>query len=160
MLDELGDVLYVERTVTKMLPRLAKEATDAELRKGFEHHLEETKQQIGNLERVFEKLGKKARAKKCPGIEGIKKEHDEFMSEHESSPQICDLFLTGAAARTEHYEIAAYSGLIRMARSLGESECAALLEENLRQEQSTLAKVESVADRFGARYGNGARVAA
>jgi ferritin-like metal-binding protein YciE len=50
----------------------------------------------------------------------------------------------GAAARTEHYEIAAYSGLIEMARALGESEAVGLLEENLKQEREALREVESV----------------
>ena len=39
----------------------------------------------------------------------------------------------GAAARTEHYEIAAYNSLIEMARALGESEAVGLLEENLKE---------------------------
>ena len=34
------------------------------------------------------------------------------------------MFLTGAAARTEHYEIAAYTGLITMAKALGETDAA------------------------------------
>ena len=33
------------------------------------------------LEQVFETLGEKPKAEKCPGIEGIKKEHDEFLKE-------------------------------------------------------------------------------
>lgn len=96
----------------KALPKLAKEASDAELAKGFETHLEETKQHVANLERVFEQLGERTKAEPCPGIEGIKAEHDEFMKEEKPSKKITDLFLTGAAARAEHYEIAAYEGLV------------------------------------------------
>ena len=29
------------------------------------------------------RLGAKAKAEQCPGIEGIKTEHDEFFSEHD-----------------------------------------------------------------------------
>ena len=32
-----------------------------------------------------------------------------------------DAFLTGAGARTEHYEIAAYTGLVTMAKAMGET---------------------------------------
>jgi ferritin-like metal-binding protein YciE len=145
---ELRDVLYAERTLEKALPKMAKEATDEDLRSGFDDHHEQTQQHIANLERAFESLGLTARAKKCPGIDGIKAEHDEFMSKEDPSPEICDMFLTGAAARAEHYEIAAYSGLLTMANALGESECATLLEENLRQEEETLRKVESIAERL------------
>jgi len=150
---ELRDVLYAERTLEKALPKMAKEATDRDLRSGFENHHEQTLQHIANLERVFKSLGLTARAKKCPGIDGIKAEHDEFMSEEDPSPEICDMFLTGAAARAEHYEIAAYSGLVTMANALGESECVSLLEENLRQEEETLRKVESIAARLATNGG-------
>ena len=147
-MEELGDMLYAERAIEKTLPKLAKEATDRELREGFEHHLEETRGQIANLEQVFEELGEKPKAQKCPGIEGIKAEHDEFMKGHDPSEQIRDMFLTGAAARTEHYEIAAYTGLVGMARSLGDRNAQELLEENLKQEKKALEKVESISTRL------------
>ena len=95
---ELADILYAEKLLVKVLPKLAKEATDPELVKGFESHLKETKQHVANLEQVFEQLGERAKAERCPGIEGIKAEHDEFMKEEKPSKEITDLFLTGAAA--------------------------------------------------------------
>jgi ferritin-like metal-binding protein YciE len=54
----------------------------------------------------------------------------------------------GAAARVEHYEIAAYNGLIAMAKGLGEAACADLLQENLDQERHALAAVEKVGARM------------
>jgi hypothetical protein len=54
------------------------------------------------------------------------------------------MFLTGAAARTEHYEIAAYTGLVSKARTLGQTKAAKLLDENLRQEKEALKKVETI----------------
>ena len=49
------------------------------------------------------------------------------------------MFLTGAGARTEHYEIAAYTGLVTMADALGEKDAAKLLRTNLsrRRQRST-----------------------
>ena len=58
------------------------------------------------------------------------------------------MVLTGAAARVEHYEIAAYNGLIEMARGLGETEAADLLEQNLVQEQHALETVEGIGKRM------------
>ena len=141
---ELKDMYYAEKTVEKMLPKLADEATNPELTKAFKQHLGETKQQIKNLERVFSQIGKRAEGEKCPGIEGLKTEHDEFMQENDPSTDMRDVFLTGAAARTEHYEIAAYTGLVSMARTLGETGAAKLLTENLRQEKEALKKVETI----------------
>ena len=147
-LHELGDLLYAETTLVKTLPKLAREATDADLQKGFEAHLEETKQHVDKLKQVFELVGEKAKAEKCPAIDGITKEHDEFMSEEKPSPVITDMFLTGAGARTEHYEIAAYTGLITMAQALGEKGAVPLLQENLKQEEAALGKLEQAAKRL------------
>ena len=70
------------------------------------------------------------------------------MKENDPSAEICDLFLTGAGARTEHYEIAAYSGLIVMARALGEREVVDLLSESLREEKGALKSLEGASRRL------------
>jgi ferritin-like metal-binding protein YciE len=151
-LHELGDLLYAENVLVKTLPKLAKEASDTELQEGFEAHLEETRQHVVNLEQVFEAVGEKAKAEKCPAIDGITEEHDEFMSEEKPSPEVRDIFLTGAGARAEHYEIAAYTGLITMAQALGATKAVPLLQENLEQEQAALAKLEQAAKRLSREY--------
>ena len=145
---ELQDMYYAEQTLTKVLPKLASESTDRELSKAFTHHHAETKEQIENLEQVFENIGKPARGERCPGIEGIKEEHESFMQENSPTPALLDMHLTGAAARAEHYEIAAYTGLIEKARALGERESVKLLQENLRQEKEAAKKVESISKRM------------
>ncbi len=147
-LHELGDVLYAEQTLVKTLPKLQEEAADEELAQGFGDHLEETRQHVKNLEKAFEALGEPAKAEKCPGIEGIKKEHDEFVSNESPSQEVLDAFLTGAGARTEHYEIAAYEGLVTMAEAMGEDEVAQLLNENLGQEKQALSNLQRIGKRL------------
>ena len=147
-LHELGDVLYAERTLVKALPKLQEEASDDELRMGFEQHLEETRQHVKNIEQAFEALGEKPTAEKCPGIEGIKKEHDDFVAKESPSQEVLDSFLTGAGARTEHYEIAAYEGLITTAEALGENDVVKLLNENLQHEKKALETMKSVGKRL------------
>lgn len=142
-LHELGDILYVEQKLAdEVLPKLIDEVQSAELRKGFERHLEQTRAHITNVEQVFDSLDEQPTAEKCIGFEGLKKEHDELLEE--ASKDLVDLVDAGAAARTEHYEIAAYETLIGMARSLDESEAAGILEENLKEEKEALREVESV----------------
>jgi len=147
-LHELGDVLYAEQTLVKALPKLQGEASDPELASGFADHLEETRQHVENLKLAFDELGEPAKAEKCPGIEGIKMEHDEFVAKESPTPEVLDAFLTGAGARTEHYEIAAYEGLITMADAMGETKVAELLTENLEQEKTALTKMKSIGKRL------------
>jgi ferritin-like metal-binding protein YciE len=157
LLHEMGDLLFAEQTLVKALPKLASEATDKELRSGFETHLQETKQHVDNLKAAFEAIGEEPKAEKCPGIEGIKKEHDQFMSNEEPSPELRNLFLTGAGTRAEHYEIAAYEGLITLANGIGESQIVPLLEENLEQEKAALEKLKTTAKRLTRPPGRAAR---
>jgi ferritin-like metal-binding protein YciE len=147
-LHELGDILYAERALVKTLPKLEKEASDEKLATGFSQHLEQTKQHVSNLEKAFETLGEKPKAEKCAGIEGLKQEHDEFVAKESPSPEVLDSFLVGAGSRTEHYEIAAYEGLITMAEAMGETKVAKLLNQNLDQEHKTLETLKTIGARL------------
>jgi ferritin-like metal-binding protein YciE len=142
-LHELGDILYVERKLAEeVLPKLIQEVQSPQFRKGLERHLDQTRGHVANVEQVFDELGERAHEEECIGFEGLKKEHDKLAEE--ASTDLIDLVDAGAAARTEHYEIAAYSGLIEMARALGEPNAVTLLDENLKEEKETLREVESV----------------
>ena len=159
---ELQDMYYAEKTLTKVLPKLAEEASDRELSRAFTSHLKQTEGHVANIEKVFRAIGKTPQATPCPGIEGIKKEHDEFIESSSPSTEMLDAFLTGAAARAEHYEIAAYTGLVSQARALKEREAVALLQENLKEEKDALKKVETISKRIlkeaNGSTGNGGRV--
>jgi ferritin-like metal-binding protein YciE len=145
---ELQDMYYAEKALATTLPKLAGEATDSELSRAFTAHHKQTEKHVANLEKVFKQLGESAQAHPCPGIDGIKKEHDDFMSENQPSTAMRDAFLTGAAARAEHYEIAAYTGLVNQARALGQREAVELLQQNLKQEKEALKKVETISKRL------------
>lgn len=146
-LHELGDILYVERALAEeTLPKLIGEVSDEEFKSGLESHLEQTRQHVVNVEKVFGLLGEEPEVEKCVGFEGLKKEHDQLIEE--SSSTLVDIVDVGAAARTENYEIAAYEGLRRMAKAMGEDEAVDLLDENLKQEKETLREVEKIATRL------------
>ena len=142
-LHELGDILYVEEQLAQeVLPQLISETQHDEFRKGLEKHLNETRKHVQNLKRAFETLGETPETEECIGFQGLKKEKEKLTSE--VSDSLIDSVNTGAAARTEHYEIAAYSGLIEMARALGEQDVVNLLDGNLKEEKEALRQVESV----------------
>jgi ferritin-like metal-binding protein YciE len=160
-LHELGDILYVERKLAQeVLPKLIAEVDDVELRRGLEKHQTQTRRHVDNIERAFKSLGESPKEERCIGFEGLKEEHDALTSE--SSHELVNAVDAGAAARTEHYEIAAYQGLLAMARALGEREVVPLLDSNLKQEREALRAVEKVSRRLAREHakavaGNGRR---
>ena len=139
----LQDVYYAENAITKALPKVAKAAGSAELKKAAEAHLAETKEQIKKLEQVFQSIGKKASGEKCDAIEGLIKEADGLMEEAEGTA--LDAGLLAACQAVEHYEIARYGSLREWAKDLGHDEAHKLLSEILDQEKATNNKLTNLA---------------
>jgi ferritin-like metal-binding protein YciE len=146
-LHELADQYDAEQHIVRMLPDLAREAPDAQVAQALNAHLEETRQQISNIEQVFDLFGEKPGRQSCATVQGIKQEHDVFTRTHPTA-ELLGIFDLGGAAKTEHYEIAAYEGLIAMCEALGQPRAAQLLQENLRQEQAMLQKVTEASERL------------
>lgn len=65
------------------------------------------------------------------------------------SAEILSMYDLEAAVKTEHYEIASYQGLIDSATTLGQSQCAQLLKQNLDQEEVMAEKVVLFARQLG-----------
>jgi ferritin-like metal-binding protein YciE len=135
-LDGMKDIYYAEKKITKALPKMAKAAESEELAAGFEKHLAETETQVERLEQAFELVGKPARGKTCPAIDGILEEGEEIMQEYKGAPAH-DAGLLAAAQSVEHYEIARYGTLIAWAEQLGMGEVAELLKATLAEEEAT-----------------------
>lgn len=54
----LQDIYYAENQITKALPKMIDMATNRDLSRALSDHLDETKKQIGRLDKVFVTLGK------------------------------------------------------------------------------------------------------
>jgi ferritin-like metal-binding protein YciE len=134
--EELKDLYSAENQLVKALPKMAKAAASEELRQGFEEHLEQTKEHVARLEKIFQALDESPKGKKCAGMEGLIKEGSEVIAE-DFDDTVKDAALIGAAQRVEHYEIAAYGTASEFARILGESEHVSLLEQTLEEEKET-----------------------
>lgn len=134
--DMLKDVYYAEKQVLKALPKMAKAAQSAELKKAFEAHKAETQGQIERLGEVFDVIGKSPRGKTCDAILGILKEGEAVIEDYSDSPAL-DAGLVASAQAVEHYEIARYGTLKAWAQQLGYTDAVALLDANLQEENKT-----------------------
>ena len=142
--DELKDLFSAENQLLKALPKMAKAASSDELRTGFEKHLEQTKVHVQRLEEIFESLDESPKGKKCVGMEGLVKEGSEVMEEG-FEDAVLDAGLICAARRVEHYEMAAYGAACEIAKVLGETQHASLLEKTLAEEKQTDEKLSDLA---------------
>jgi len=142
--DELKDIYWAEKALTKALPKMLKKITSSELAEAVENHLAETEEHVTKVEEVFELLGQKAQAKKCEAMDGLIKEAEELMSENEGVTR--DAAIISAAQKVEHYEIASYGTLVAFAKILGLDDAAEILESILEQEKNADQTLTEVAE--------------
>lgn len=133
LIEELKDIYDAEKQLVKALPKMAKASFDEELKAGFTAHLEETKEHVARLERVFKLLDEPAKGKTCPAMKGLIEEGSEALEEKEASA-VRDAQLIGSAQRIEHYEMASYGTVRTLAETLGEDEVAEILQATLDEE--------------------------
>jgi len=132
--DQLADIHYAEKQLVKALPKMAKAAQHASLKKALTDHLAETKEQIVRIGEAFESIGKKPKTKTCEAILGLLKEGGEIMEEYAGTPAI-DAAIICAGQKVEHYEIATYGCLVTWAKLLGHKQAASLLSKTLNEEE-------------------------
>ncbi len=142
--EELKDIYWAEKALTKAIPKMIKNATSEDLIEALENHLTETENQVKRVEQVFELLGKKATAKKCEAMAGLIKEAEEIMEDCEEGA-MCDAGIISAGQKVEHYEIASYGTLRQFAATLGLHEAAGLLQDTLDEEKAADEKLTEVA---------------
>jgi ferritin-like metal-binding protein YciE len=144
---ELSDMLDAERKILDGLREQAEESSRNDLKTQLEKHRDQTEDQIQRLEQCFEELDAEPQETECTGIRGIIEEHENFKRE-DPSDDLIDFFNVGACAKVEHYEIASYEGLIRMADLMELKKVSRLLNQNLKEEQQMLKKVEQLSTKI------------
>jgi ferritin-like metal-binding protein YciE len=141
---ELKDLYNAEKQLTKALPKMAKAATNQQLKDAFETHLKETEGQIERLEKLFARLDIGARGTKCKAMEGLIEEGKDVL-EAEMADDVRDAALIAAAQRVEHYEMAGYGCARTYAQMLGFPEAAELLQQTLDEEGAADKKLTAIA---------------
>lgn len=142
--EQLKDILWAEKALTKAIPKMISLATSDDLIVALEDHLQQTQDQITRLANVFKTIGKKPVAVKCDAMAGLIEEATDIMEDCEKGPK-CDAGIIAAAQKIEHYEIATYGTLREFAETLGLSEAEEFLLKTLKEEKAADQKLTEVA---------------
>lgn len=133
--DQLRDLYSAEQQILVALPKMIAAATDPKLRKKFEKHQGETRQQADRLMHIFDDLGVTPNGHHCRGMEGLLLEGNEVIQRIGQIPtQVLDAALICSAQRVEHYEIAGYGCVRTFADMLGLKKHSKLLQKTLDEE--------------------------
>lgn len=142
---QLEDLYDAEHQMLEALPQMADAATSSDLKNAFNTHVMETRDHVKRLEQVFQVLGKKPNRTSCPAMKGLVKEGSETISAS-GDPKVKDAALIASAQRAEHYEIAAYGTLRALARQIGLTDVAQILQKTLDEEGNTDKKLTRIAE--------------
>ena len=143
-LHDLCDIYDAEHRFLEGQQEMVQKATDQKLRSAIQEHIEQTRQQIQNLQQAFRELGEEPRWETCDAAMGLVREAQKDIEEAQNEAT-CDTVINTAVAKVEHYEIASYRNLITGAELMGRNEILSLLNENLRQEEQTAQTAEQSA---------------
>jgi ferritin-like metal-binding protein YciE len=144
LIEEIKDLYDAEKQLTKALPKMAKAATNEDLKAGFTEHLEQTKGHVSRLEAVFEALGQKPKSKPCAAMKGLIEEGDE-QTKADAEGAVLDLMLIAAAQKVEHYEISGYGTARSIAEAIGNDAAADLLRQTEEEEAETDSRLTEIA---------------
>jgi ferritin-like metal-binding protein YciE len=140
----LADLLFVERRLAgEVLPAQIRGVRDGALRAALEEHHEETKVHVTRLETAFRRLDAAPSANLSRAFEGAVAQHDELAGSIVDAG-LADLFHANAALHVEHYEIAGYRTLLRVAPT----GVAEPLEDTLRDEEQAAKTLEKALERL------------
>ena len=138
LVEKLRDIYDGEQQLIHALPLIADAVVLPELKQAFVTHLEETKAQIGRLERIFLQLGETPTGNPCKTMQGLIAEAQDIIDlEDDADPGVLEAALVGAAQKIEHFEIAAYGTARTYAGILKLTTIALMLQETLDEEGKT-----------------------
>lgn len=142
---ELTDMLDAEQKLVTALGELAEDhAHEPQLQKAFQSHQAQTEKQVERLQQIFEEFEQEAEETECKGMKGLLDERNSFKEEEEPANDILCIFDVGAAIKVENYEISAYNSLIELAKQLDMNKAIRLLNQSLKEELQTKAKLEAI----------------
>jgi ferritin-like metal-binding protein YciE len=144
MLEELRELYSAERIALQAYPRLRKAMQTESLQDAVERHVEQTREQVERLGRVFGLMDAKTRGKTCHAMQGLVEEARGHM-DADLAPELLEVMLVADMQKIEHFEIAAYGSARAHAEALGLDQAVALLDETLNEEKETDALLNRLA---------------
>lgn len=140
------DMYCTEKSLLRLLPKMARAAQSDRLIKALEDHLEETEHHLTRIEDIMEEYGCAQNDRPCETLKGLATDMDDLIYEVPKG-KLRDIGLAALARKFEHYEIAGYGALCEFAHAAGYKSAWKTLDKTLKEEQ----KADNILARVTAR---------
>ena len=134
-----------KKLVEKGLPTMIDAASSPDLRSALQGHLEETRNHVARLERVFAASGLEPKTRGNDILGEMESAVKDSIS-HIDQSALRDAALIVNGNKVEHYEIALYGSLVAFARQLGFADAVDSLEQTLEEEKMADAKLTQLGE--------------
>jgi ferritin-like metal-binding protein YciE len=143
--DQVQHLLSAENQVMETLPKMVEAATDPELKRVLQTHLQETREQVSRLEQIVQQLVGKLEPKRSKTMAALIEEGNDMVGDAKNDPVRDAIIITGCQ-RIEHYEIAVYSAVCNFAEIVGETGQSGLLQKTLEEEKMADQALSGIAE--------------
>jgi ferritin-like metal-binding protein YciE len=130
-LSALMDIYAAEKLLQKAIPKMIRACTTEELQLAFDEQATATHSQIGRIEKVLGLMHRNVEVRRCDAMEGLVKELEYVIEATRDGSKTRDVAIIMAARKVEHYEIASYASLVKLAQTMGRRDVAMILEDIL-----------------------------
>jgi len=150
----LRDTFDAENQIVESLPKVIRAASNQDLKAALTNHLEETKNQVQRLKKIFKMLNENPTGEHCPAMKGLLVEADQAIARKDPA-NVKDAYLIVCCQKVEHYEISGYGSARSIARHLNDAgiddridfdEIADILQQTLDEERAADEKLTAIAE--------------
>lgn len=150
----LRDIFDAENQIVEALPKVIQTVSHNDLKQALSQHLEETKNQVQRLKKIFKTLNENPTGEGCQAMRGLIQELNKII-QISASPAVKDAGIIIGAQKIEHYEISCYGSARALARHLNNTnvnervdfdEIADTLQASLDEESDADDKLTEIAE--------------
>lgn len=135
LVGQLNELYAAEVHSESVLAKVACCVSSPKLADALRAHLDETKQHLARLDRVFGELGIKPRKTETHGSKGLLEDCESVAGRGKIEPHVRDAAVIASIQRLEHDEIAGYGCARTWASLLGHATAASELLKTLTEER-------------------------
>ena len=135
LIEQIHELHAAEVHSETVLAKLAAASSSPKLGEAIRAHIDETKQHLARLDRVFGELGIKPKKIETHGSKGLLEDCTSLAGRSKIDPHVRDAAIIASLQRVEHDEIAGYGCARTWASLLGYTTAASELLKTLTEER-------------------------
>ncbi|HEY8601323.1 MAG TPA: DUF892 family protein [Thermomicrobiales bacterium] len=137
---ELAAGMDAEQQLLQGMQQFRQIASNPQLQQLLDRHIEQTQQQIQQLQQAAGMLGGQQQAT-CQAARGLVAD-GQMIVEQCALPEMRDCAIGASWLKAEHFEMACYRGMMMAAQALGQQELQQTIQQILQQEEQTAQQIE------------------